>query len=261
MWRGRCAVHSFRGKDWNWSAPTWASGPLASPGSSEPVSACTWGSWQPQRWLAPEEPSRFSAFRVFNPSSSALSDLQNLYRTQALFLLHNCDVNCSFIELPQFSVPLALLAPASRFQESQSKNRIWLFLSFLYALVPSTRGCANSSLRCTCGTRTVSINFCMNSFDLSLGRCCLVSWGFVGCFTSTVLTTGWTCAFTTCSMVRWILSWDCLQLVLCVLNLLRDFRDFCRLLRHLCCLHVDDLFNDSFQSWLCGALLWHDLLT
>ena len=38
-----------------------------------------------------------------------------------LFLLHNWDFNYSFSELPQFSVPLASLAPASRFQESQSK--------------------------------------------------------------------------------------------------------------------------------------------
>ena len=38
-----------------------------------------------------------------------------------LFLLHNWDVNYSFSELPQFSVPLALLALASSVQESQSK--------------------------------------------------------------------------------------------------------------------------------------------
>ena len=38
-----------------------------------------------------------------------------------LFLLHNWDFNYSFSELPQFSVPLASLAPASRFQEFQSK--------------------------------------------------------------------------------------------------------------------------------------------
>ena len=38
-----------------------------------------------------------------------------------LFLLHNWDFNYSFSELPQFSVLLASLALASRFQESQSK--------------------------------------------------------------------------------------------------------------------------------------------
>ena len=33
---------------------------------------------------------------MFNPSSSALSDRKNLDPTQALFPLHNWDVNCSF---------------------------------------------------------------------------------------------------------------------------------------------------------------------
>ena len=48
---------------------------------------------------------------MFGTSLSALSDLQSLCLVAGL---HNWDVNCSFSELPQFSVPLALLAPASR---------------------------------------------------------------------------------------------------------------------------------------------------
>ena len=38
-----------------------------------------------------------------------------------LFLLHYWDFSSSYNELPQFSVPHASLAPASKFQESQSK--------------------------------------------------------------------------------------------------------------------------------------------
>ena len=40
-------------------------------------------------------------------------------------------------------------------------------------------------------------------------------------------------------MIRWILSWR--------RSVLRDFQDCCGL-HHLCCLHVDDVFNDSFQD-------------
>ena len=72
-----------------------------------------------------------------------------------------------------------------------------------------------------------------------------------GCFTSTRSTVGWTCVSATCSTIRWwILSRDKLQLVLCVLNLLRDFRNSAGLLHHLWFLHVDDLFNDSFRDSL-----------
>ena len=45
-----------------------------------------------------------------------------------------------------------------------------------------------------------------HSFDLSLGRCCLVFLRICGMLPSTVLTTGWTCTFATCSMIRWILT-------------------------------------------------------
>ena len=73
-----------------------------------------------------------------------------------LFLLHNWDFNYSFSELPQFSVPLASLAPASRFQESQSKieydsssafctvrfgEELELLLSFCCTCAPSTVFC------------------------------------------------------------------------------------------------------------------------
>ena len=105
-------------------------------------------------------------------------------------LCNNWDMSYSFSELPQFSVPLALSAPASRFQESQSKNRTSLFLSFLLRThwgelgdlrctatgtsmtlslcctrAPSTvfklGDVRTYLLRCTCGTRTVGVNFCM----------------------------------------------------------------------------------------------------
>ena len=49
--------------------------------------------------------------------------------------------------------------------------------------------------------------------------------------------------------------------MLCVPNLLHDFRGFCGFLLHLSCLHVDDLFNDSHQdsfNWKCCVQL-HDL--
>ena len=49
------------------------------------------------------------------------------------------DVNYSFSELHGFFVPLALLAPASRFQESQSKNMTLPQLSPRYALEGSNR--------------------------------------------------------------------------------------------------------------------------
>ena len=63
--------------------------------------------------------------------------------------------------------------------------------------------------------------------------------------------------------------------VLCVLNLLSDFRDVDDLLHHVCFSHVDDLFNDSFRDSghrnaannfndllrhaIPHALLWYDL--
>ena len=49
---------------------------------------------------------------------------------------------------------------------------------------------------------------------------------------------------------------------LCVLNLLRDFRDFCGLLCHLRFAYVDDLLNDSVPRFVpleCWERL-HDLL-
>ena len=72
-----------------------------------------------------------------------------------------------------------------------------------------------------------------HSFDHSLGRCCLVFLRIC------VLTTGW---FNVSLDPVMRLS----ALGMCVLNLLRDFRDFSALLRHLCFTPVDDLFNDSF---------------
>ena len=51
---------------------------LSHPGSLEPVSACSWGPWQPHRCLAPEEHSRFPAVWMFGTSPSAPSDPQSL---------------------------------------------------------------------------------------------------------------------------------------------------------------------------------------
>ena len=115
----------------------------------------------------------------------------------------------------------------------------------------------NLSLCCTCGSLTVSgtVGTCLyctwwisiflawiqlRSLRLRLDdlATCLVTWKkgrtlgcflcivlkILGCFTSTRLTVGGTCMFTTCSTIGcWILSWDHLQLVLCVLNLLCVF--------------------------------------
>ena len=71
-----------------------------------------------------------------------------------LFLLHSWDFCYSFSELPQFSVPFASLAPASRFQESQSKIEYDSSSAFCTVRI------GDLSLCCTTGTRTVGINFC-----------------------------------------------------------------------------------------------------
>ena len=84
-----------------------------------------------------------------------------------LFLLHNWDLSCSFSELPQFSVPLPLLAPASRFQESQSK------IEYVSSSAFCTVRIGDLSLCCTCGTRTVGINFC--TFTEMSMNCSLVN--------------------------------------------------------------------------------------
>ena len=84
-----------------------------------------------------------------------------------LFLLHNWDFSYSFSELPQFSVPLALLAPASRFQESQSKIEYDSSSAFCTVRI------GDLSLCCTCGTRTVGINFC--TFTEMSMNCSLVN--------------------------------------------------------------------------------------
>ena len=76
-----------------------------------------------------------------------------------LLLLHNWDVNCSFSELPQFSVPLALLAPASRLRFpplGQGMEHVALpLLSARFELVGTWR------LRCTAtGTSTDLSLYC-----------------------------------------------------------------------------------------------------
>ena len=83
---------------------------------------------------------------------------------QTLFPLHNWDVNFSFSELPQFSVPFASLAPASNFGNIFhliKELNMWRFLlcgrfepvwTWRYV---SNRWLTNMSLCSTFGTRTV----------------------------------------------------------------------------------------------------------
>ena len=91
---------------------------------------------------------------------SAPSDLQSLW-------LVTGSVPSAQMNFHSFSVPLALLAPASRFQESQSKIEY-----------------DSSSAFCTvriggCGTRSVGINFCTVT-EMSM-NCSLVNLnGFSG---------------------------------------------------------------------------------
>ena len=92
-------------------------------------------------------------------------DRKNLDPTQALFPLHNWDVNFSFSELPQFSVPFASLAPASNLGEflplDQRTEHVALpLLSGRFESVwtwryVSIRWLTNMSLCSTCGTRPV----------------------------------------------------------------------------------------------------------
>ena len=90
-----------------------------------------------------------------------------------LFLQHNWDFSYSFSELPQFSVPSASLAPASRFQESQSKIEYDSSSAFCTVRI------GDSSLCRTCGNRTVGINFC--TFTEMSTKCSLVNLhGFSG---------------------------------------------------------------------------------
>ena len=84
-----------------------------------------------------------------------------------LFLLHNWDFSHSFNELPQFSVPLALLAPAPRFQESQSKIDYDSSSAFCTVRIGDLYLC------CTCGTLTVGINVC--TFTEMSMNCSLVN--------------------------------------------------------------------------------------
>ena len=84
-----------------------------------------------------------------------------------LFLLHNWDFSYSFSELPQFSVPFASVAPASRFQESQSKIECDSSSTFCTVRI------GDFSLCCTCGTRTVGINVC--TFTEMSMNCSLVN--------------------------------------------------------------------------------------
>ena len=75
--------------------------------------------------------------RMFNTSSSALSDRKDLDPAQALLLMHNWDVNFPVSELPQIFVPVASLAIASHFgiflRLSKELN-VWRFLFFLDGL-------------------------------------------------------------------------------------------------------------------------------
>ena len=79
----------------------------------------------------------------------------------------------AFSELPQFSVPLALLAPASRFQESQSKIEYDSSSAFCTVRI------GDSSVCCTCGTRTVGINFCTFT-EMSMNCSLMILHGFSG---------------------------------------------------------------------------------
>ena len=84
-----------------------------------------------------------------------------------LFLQPNWDFIYSFSDVPQFSVPLALLAPASRFQESQSKIEYDSSSAFCTVRI------GDLCLWCMCGTHTVGINFC--TFTEMSMNCSLVN--------------------------------------------------------------------------------------